>query len=94
MSAYSCMGAYYWDKLWDKLNWVPIFIGCLFLMGAYYPDSTVHIHHLRKYGEWNGTSSKCRVPVFETEFGAGITVIIGTAPSNTITGNDFRYYNS
>ena len=39
--AYFCMGAYERDVV-AVIKWVPIFMGCLFSMGAYYHDFTVY----------------------------------------------------
>ena len=43
MGAYSCrVPILVWVlTIGTWLNWVPIFMGCLLSMGAYYPDSTV-----------------------------------------------------
>ena len=46
--AYFGMGAYKRDVA-GVIKWVPIFIGCLFSMGAYYPDFTV-LYSLGQYG--------------------------------------------
>ena len=38
--AYFCMGAYKRDVV-AEIKWVPIFMGCLFCVDAYYPNFTV-----------------------------------------------------
>ena len=41
MGAYFCLGAYKHDVL-VVIKWMPIFMGCLLCVGAYYPNFMVN----------------------------------------------------